>query len=156
MNRRSFIQVLGAVTGALLIPYEPKRVYSFARDLKVPEPFFDLLGWHRFRIQWDGTKMQGLIDDHVVAESNEPRGIWFESDGVESGWRGRVGEPLQGTEHLLVEKGYVLFDYGYHQRIVPSSSTTPNFTEVLLKGTEATFDNKYKLRLGYGNVSYET
>jgi len=35
VSRRGFISALGALTGAIWLP-EPRRVYSFARDLSIP------------------------------------------------------------------------------------------------------------------------
>lgn len=35
-SRRSLLGGLIATAGGLLLPYEPRRVYSFARDLRVP------------------------------------------------------------------------------------------------------------------------
>ena len=36
MNRRGFLAGLVATAGGLLLPHEPRRVYSFARELRVP------------------------------------------------------------------------------------------------------------------------
>ncbi len=35
MNRRTFLTSLGAAAGALVLPYEPKRVYSFGSEVGV-------------------------------------------------------------------------------------------------------------------------
>lgn len=36
MNRRAFLSALAATAGCIVLPWEPKRVYSFARELRVP------------------------------------------------------------------------------------------------------------------------
>jgi hypothetical protein len=36
VNRRSFLTTLAATAGGILLPWEPERVYSFARELRVP------------------------------------------------------------------------------------------------------------------------
>jgi len=114
MNRRSFLQAFAVTASGLFLP-ESKRVYSFARDLRVPSIEFDS-AWHKFSITWDGVTARGLIDDQIVVEGNDVRsGMYFERDlgGV---WRGRLGNPSFDLSKgkisggLRVERGEVHVD----------------------------------------------
>lgn len=48
MNRRGFLSALAGVAGALVLPHEPRRVYSFARELRVPGDDFSPADIERF------------------------------------------------------------------------------------------------------------
>ena len=119
MKRRNFLEALVATASGLLLPYEPKRVYSFARELRAPGIEEHVLGWRNFNITWDGTVARGRVDDRLVCEgvSTKPSGVFFEYDPfVPGGWRGRIIEtPTDPGVH--VERGHALVDWIHGTRV---------------------------------------
>lgn len=123
MNRRSFLGTLFGIGGGLVLPYEPERVYSFARELRVPGvEEFEPGRWHRLNISWDGRTARGLINDEVVVEGSDAMGgVFFEYDALApSGWRGRLGKATMDESGLFVERGNIVVDSIYSQVGQPS------------------------------------
>lgn len=64
MKRRHFLALLGGGAGALVLP-EPRRVYSFASDLRVPsEPW--TLGIDRMLGETDREFIDRMVASHVL------------------------------------------------------------------------------------------
>lgn len=125
LARRSFLGAFSAAIGGLLLP-EPRRVYSFARELRVPGIEETVLGssrmegspgWHRLSITWDGKVGRGYIDGVLAVEQNCPPkdGIFFEYDPAVPGyWRAASGKasPMPTEEtRLVMQRGHILLDY---------------------------------------------
>ena len=150
MNRRSFLGALAAAAGAMILPYEPKRVYSFARELRVPGVEEFVPGWHRLTITWDGTKARGLVDDRVVVEGSCPPDacVFFEYDPLVSGnWRARL------ADYPMMMRGNTVIDYraGWSpQKFRPcmADSATPRTLEMIVRLPDTA--DAHVLRLGWG------
>jgi hypothetical protein len=72
MDRRTFFRSLAATTGALVLPYEPKRIYSFGEDVGrvVPADFATL---HRMLMsQMQEYIETGLINPSVIDVTLDP------------------------------------------------------------------------------------
>lgn len=90
-NRRDFLSLFAAGVGGLLLP-TPRRIYSFANELRVPGIELDTK-WHKFEILSNGTTVRGFIDGRVVVEgSAHAGGVFFERD-FDGSWRGKLGDP---------------------------------------------------------------
>lgn len=154
MNRRSFLGALVATASGLLIPeQEPVRVYSFAKNLKVPGVEEHVLqSWHRFSISWGGTRSIAKVDDRVVLDSIWPadHGIFFEYDSSVSGnWRAEHSKsPMPEKTVLLVEQGHALVDWWHQMTLATSTAPAPRAIETVAKFA----DPNARFRLGWGRV----
>lgn len=148
MDRRSFLQTLVGVGGALVLPYEPERVYSFARDLRVPGVAEFDGSWHLHAITWDGKTARCLVDGQIVAESNRAPigGAFFEYDSHDGQWRGRFGDvAMPESSLLLVERGDAVVDFIHGVRVAGQMPAMSLSTQVRFLSRDARF------KLGWGS-----